>query len=96
MNITNMELREKLKTENINLIDIRDQFQYQNGTIANAINIPVNTLIANYKRYLNKNDKYYIFCNYGSTSSRLCSFLRNNGYDVVNLIGGYQSYKNND
>ena len=71
MNITNMELREKLKSENINLI-------------------------VNYKRYLNKNDKYYIFCNYGSTSSRLCSFLRNNGYDVVNLIGGYQSYKNND
>lgn len=50
MNITNRKLREKLKNENINLIDIRDQIQYQSGTIANAINIPVNTLIANYSR----------------------------------------------
>ncbi len=95
MNITGRELNEKLKNENINLIDIRDQVNYQSGTIGNAVNIPVNTLITNYGRYLNKNDKYYIFCNYGSTSSKLCSFLRKNGYNVVNLIGGYQAYKKN-
>ena len=29
VNITNRKLREKLKNENINLIDIRDQIQYQ-------------------------------------------------------------------
>lgn len=95
MNITVNEFIKKLENENMNLIDIRDQIQYQNGTIGDAINIPVNTLLADYNRYLNRNEKYYIFCNYGSTSPRLCSFLGNHGYNVVNLVGGYQAYKNN-
>ena len=43
--------------------------------------------------YLNMVDTYYIYCEYGDTSSRVCERLRRKGYNVVNVIGGYNEYK---
>ena len=86
------KLKELLKNNNLNLIDIRDNYSYLNGTIKNAKNIPYNELLINPNKYLNKNKTYYIFCQFGSSSKRLCSRLTNLGYDVVTILGGYSSY----
>lgn len=91
--IDSYQLKKILNQENVNLIDIRDNYLYSFGTIGNAKNIPVNFLITNPSNYLDKNEVYYIFCNYGSTSTRLCEILSKSGYSVVNIIDGYQGYK---
>lgn len=96
MNITGIELKEKLEHNNINLIDIRDPYQYDAGTIKDAKNISMNALITNPEQFLNKNEVYYIFCNYGSSSRMICEYLRRKGFLVVNLIGGYQAYKDSE
>ena len=44
------------------------------------------------EEYLSKNKKYYIYCNSGTNSRKLCLHLTNLGYDVVDLIGGYKDY----
>lgn len=90
--IDTLELIELMKKEEINLIDIRDNYTYLNGTIKNAKNIPANYLITRPMDYLDNKEKYYIFCNYGTNSRRLCSYLSEKGYHVVNIIGGYHSY----
>ena len=77
----------------VNLIDIRSNYMYLDGTIDNAINIPFQKLFSNPEEYLNKNEEYYIFCNNGISSKRLCMFLVTMGYKVINLKGGYNSYK---
>ena len=86
------KLKELLKNNNLNLIDIRDNYSYLNGTIKNAKNIPYNELLINPNKYLNKNETYYIFCQFGSSSNGLCSRLASLGYDVVTILGGYSSY----
>lgn len=91
--IDSYELIELIKKENIHLIDIRDSYIYSSGTIGNAKNIPLNYLLTNPDDYLEKNKTYYFFCNYGSNSKRLCNFLSRRGYDVVNIVDGYQGYK---
>ncbi len=91
--IDSYELIDMMKKENLNLIDIRDSYISSSGTIANAKNIPLNFLITNPSDYLNYNDTYYIFCERGSNSRRLCSFLHRKGYHVVNILDGYQGYK---
>lgn len=81
-----------LKVESINLIDVRNRYKYNRGTIGNAKNIEVEELLYNYSKYLNKDDVYYIFCDSGSSSLRLSNILNSMGYKVYNIFGGYQAY----
>lgn len=91
--IDSYELNELLKTTNINLIDIRDSYEFSFGTIGNAKNIPFNYLMLNPSDYLNLEETYYIFCNSGINSYKLCKYLTKLGYKVFNVIGGYSGYE---
>lgn len=77
----------------IKIIDIRDNYQYNLGNIPTSANVPVNFLMMNPNLYLNMQDIYYIYCEYGITSTNACEKLRRKGYKVVNIIGGYNEYK---
>ena len=76
-----------------NIIDIRESYDYKIENIPNSINIPKSFLILNAEKYLKKTEKYYIYCSYGITSKEVCKLLTNKGYDVVNIIGGFNEYK---
>ena len=80
------------KTSKNMLIDIRDKYEYILGNIKNSINIPYNYLALMPENYLNFDTTYYIYCDSGSKSRRLCIELRQLGYHVVDLIGGYNHY----
>lgn len=81
-----------LKIYKPNIVDIRGSIKYSDNHIIGAINIPYELLMSNYSKYLNKNDVYYIYCQKGITSKKCVDFLRSIGYNVVNVIGGYESY----
>ena len=84
------------KLNNINIIDIRSVEKYNNGHIKNSKNITLEKILINPKKYLDKNQKYYIYCQKGIQSKELCQFLKNNKYNVVNIIGGYESWVLNE
>ena len=76
----------------INVIDIRSREKYNNSHIDGSINVPFEKIISSPQDYLSKNSKYYLYCQKGSTSFKVCSILSSLGYDVVNVNGGYESY----
>lgn len=76
----------------INLIDIRSIEKYNNNHIDGAKNIPLNIIISKPDKYLNKIEKYYIYCQRGIQSRKLCSILSNLGYKVINIQGGYEAW----
>lgn len=76
----------------VELIDIREPYEYKSGTLKTAKNIPMDQLINSPDKYLNKDKTYYIMCQSGGRSSRTCSILTKQGYDVVNVSGGVGSY----
>ena len=80
------------KLNNINIIDIRSIEKYNNRHIDGAINIPLEKMLINFNKYLTKSKRYYIYCQMGVQSRKLCQILKNNGYDVVNVEGGYEAY----
>lgn len=80
------------KLNNPNIIDIRSIEKYNNKHIMNAINIPLEQLLIRPEKYLRKDIKYYIYCRKGIQSRKLCNILYNNGYDVVNITGGYEAW----
>ena len=83
-----------LQINNPNIIDIRDNYSYNLGHMKNAINIPYYKLLGNYSRYLNKNEKYYLYCEYGEQSKEISKRLNLFGYNTDNIKGGYMEYKN--
>jgi len=75
-----------------NIIDIRDSYKYNLGHMPNAINIPYKELIDNYSKYLNKDTKYYLYCDSGNNSRVLVNKLNKLGYKTINIDGGYNNY----
>jgi len=87
-----ISINELKKLSNINLIDIRGIEKYNNGHIKNSINIPLEKLLININKYLDINKKYYIYCQKGIQSKKLCLLLEKKGYNVINIIGGYEAW----
>ena len=79
----------------INIIDIRKNFLFNIGNIPSSKNIPSPFLLMNPEKYLDNNNTYYIYCSGGLESPKVCLELSNKGYDVVNVLGGYNDYINN-
>lgn len=76
----------------VDLIDIREPYEYRNGSLRTAKNIPMGTLVASPEKYLSKDKTYYIMCQSGARSGRTVKLLENQGFNVVNVAGGMGSY----
>ena len=90
--LENISINELKKMDQLNLIDIRSIEKFNSGHIMNAINIPLNKLLIMKEKYLKKGEKYYIYCQKGIQSRKLCLILFNSGYNVVNVLGGYEAW----
>ncbi len=76
----------------IELIDIRETYEYAGGSIISAKNIPMGDLLTNPDHYMTKDKTYYLLCQSGARSSRTAGSLAKQGFDVVNVSGGMGSY----
>lgn len=77
----------------IELIDIREPYEYRSGSIKTAVNIPMGMLLEDPEQYLEKDQTYYIICHSGRRSRSTVELLEKQGYDVINVAGGVSSYK---
>ncbi len=89
-----VSIYEIINQSNINIIDIRSNYEYNLGHIKNAKNIPYYSLLANYSMYLSKNDKYYLYCDYGNQSKEISNRLNLFGYNTFYVKEGYLDFKN--
>lgn len=77
----------------INLIDIREPFEYKRGHLAKAKSIPMNDILSETDKHLESSEIYYIICQTGSRSKGTCRMLKKIGYNVINISGGTSRYK---
>ena len=82
----------KLEKEPLNIIDIRNHYEYIEGRIPTAKNIDKNLLLITPNKYLDKSKEYYIYCQSGHSSNNLVIHLNQLGYNTVNITGGYNNY----
>ena len=94
--IDSISVAELKKYNNLNIIDIRSIEKFNSKHIPGAINISFEQLLINHNKYMNNKDTYYIYCQKGIQSRRLCSVLKNMGYKVVNISGGYEAWVLNE
>lgn len=82
------ELRNEKKTY---ILDVRTIEEYNLSHIDGAINIPLDELRENLKK-LDKSKEIVVHCHSGLRSYLACRILKQKGYNVKNLIGGYIMY----
>lgn len=51
--------------------------------VKNSVHIPFESLVVNHKEFLDKNKKYFIYCNGGIKSKKAVNILEYYGYDVT-------------
>lgn len=77
----------------VDLIDIREPYEYNSGHLPTAKNIPMDTILAAPDKYLDKTKEYHIICHSGSRSSMACGILKGNGFNIINVAGGTGRYR---
>ncbi len=90
--ITVTDLAERVKTNHLKLLDVREPHELEISKIPNAINIPLGQLAARLSE-LNSADEMVIFCKSGSRSARGLELLASAGFKKVkNLKGGINAW----
>lgn len=87
-----ISVNELLTKTNINIIDIRSIEKYNDNHIDGARNIPMILLLKDPSKYLEFGQTYYVYCQKGINSIKVCRELNNRGYKLVNIIGGYEGW----
>jgi len=83
--ITVAELKEVLGT--VSLLDVRERDEYVSGHVASTVHIPLATIPVRMNE-IERNATHYLICQAGGRSAQACAFLEQQGYDVVNVLGG--------
>lgn len=73
------------------IVDIRPEEQYKRGTFPGAVNIPMEQF-AERKQEIPKEKAVYLLCHTGERSQAYTEELEAEGYDAVNISGGYRAY----
>lgn len=93
--ISTFDLANIMKSQKVNLIDIREVFEHRSGHAEGAVNVPLNEIIYNADKHLNKNETYYIICQSGGRSGMAVQHLARLGYDVIDVMGGHGMWPEN-
>lgn len=94
--ITVDELKERLsKGETPIIIDVREEYEYQDANIPGAQNIPLNSLPQRLDDLEDLKDQEVIVqCRSGNRSATAKAFLQQQGFsNVRNLLGGMLAYQ---
>lgn len=100
-NIYVEDLKEKIENrEEIYILDVRTDSEYERGHIRDAIHIPLDELRENLEKLdklvgFDKIKEIYVHCYTGLRSYIACMILKQNGYNVKNIIGGQYFMKVN-
>lgn len=73
------------------LLDIRKQAEYEKGCIPGAVNFPYEQL-PRALRMLPYGKRIIVYCDTGINSGEAADFLREKGYTVFELHGGYAAW----
>lgn len=92
--ISTMELKVLLAKEKIQLMDVRTPKEIKDGAIKTAIS--ANYFDADFyekaSEQLDKSKPVYLYCRSGGRSGKSAKILQEKGFDVYNVLGGYNQW----
>ena len=95
MKTITIEELEALKDAEKTIVDIRPQDQYMRGTFPGAVSLPASRLEEQYEEETARLDTMhpvYVMCHTGEKSQEWVRRLTGDGFDAVNVEGGYRAW----
>ncbi len=91
--ITTEELEQLLKQgKNLELVDVREDEEVEQGMIPGAKHIRMGDIPANMD-YFDDEKEYIFICRSGRRSENVCYYMQDQGYKVRNMAGGMLEWK---
>ncbi len=92
-NITGEEAKRMIESEDVTLLDVRTEEEYDSAHIEGTILIPVSEL-GNRTEELNKSGKIVVYCRSGHRSAIASGILIEHGFEeVYNVLGGINGWE---
>ncbi|MHB1128116.1 MAG: CoA-disulfide reductase [Bacillota bacterium] len=86
---------QQFNNEDYILVDVRTEGEYMNGHLKGAVNIPVDSLRGRMEE-LDRNKTILEYCQVGLRGYIADRILSQNGYNVLNVTGGYTTISSSD
>ena len=90
--ITFNDFYQLYQKESLSVLDVREVEEFEVLHLEGARNFPLSQLADTYKQ-LGKDNLYYVICKSGIRSARACQFLAEQGYEVINVLGGMDAFE---
>ena len=78
---------EKLLSESIVLVDVREDDEYSDGHVSSAVHIALSR-VPDRVDEIPSDVPVYVICALGGRSGKAAEFLRTKGIDAINVAGG--------
>ncbi|MEZ5427010.1 MAG: rhodanese-like domain-containing protein [Pyrinomonadaceae bacterium] len=93
---TVLTLNEKLSSEDLHLVDVREFAEYSGGRVAGAKLLPLGE-IEKRNEELDHKKPIYVMCRTGNRSAQAQKKLKSLGFEnVINVAGGFEAWKKED
>lgn len=95
--VSAVEFQKELKTDSVQLLDVRTPQEFAEGHIEGAINIDVRSdgFRQRAEKELKKDSTVLVYCRSGRRSMNAAEILTELGYKVINLEGGIIDWEGN-
>jgi len=92
--ITTLELKALLAKEKIQLLDVRSPKEVSDGFIETALfaNYFDADFVAQAVQQLDASKPVYLYCRSGNRSGKSAIILKEKGFEVYNVLGGYKMW----
>jgi rhodanese-related sulfurtransferase len=81
------------RLDQIQLVDCREQYEWDAGRVDAAIHIPLNTLMAGAGPELDRAKPVAVICRSGNRSELASTMLQARGFDAHNVEGGMEAWE---
>ena len=90
---TVLTLNEKLGSEDLHLLDVREYAEYAGGRVAGARLLPLGE-IEKRNSEIDRSKPVYVMCRTGNRSAQAQKKLKSLGFEnVINVTGGFEAWK---
>ena len=90
-NVSAADVNTMMNEADVQVIDVRESYEWANGHIPVATLVSLQTIPANLDK-MDKSKKIVVVCASGGRSVSASNYLAAQGYDVYNLVGGMMSW----
>ena len=85
------EVAARLEAGELQLVDVREQFEYDTGHVPGSLHISMNE-VGGRAPEINKDEPVAFICLMGARSEMVTEYFRAQGYDAYNVSGGFAQW----